>query len=100
MTLSNHQKIINLKKAIELLFRQNNNLAIKNLELKRQQEAMLNDIDKISTALNSRSTPYDFQTRPSHIIPTPNYCRSLDGNTPFRKLSNEVAESIQASKHE
>lgn len=100
------QKITQLSEQYNLVINQNNELHACNQQLLRQHEAHETEllIMKKTMQINGFKP---FESKHSNEVidvkqpkpqATKNHYKSLDGNTPFRKLSNEIAESLQAQR--
>lgn len=99
-------QITNLAEKYKLVIEQNNELHACNQQLLRQHEAHETEllIMKKTMQINGFKP---FESKHSNEVidvkqpkpqATKNHYKSLDGNTPFRKLSNEIAESLQAQR--
>jgi hypothetical protein len=99
-------QIASLSEKYDLVIEQNNELHACNQQLLRQHEAHETEllIMKKTMQINGFKP---FESKNSNEVinvdqvkpqATKHYYKSLDGNTPFRKLSNEIAESLQAQR--
>jgi hypothetical protein len=100
------KKIASVSEKYDLVIEQNNELHACNQQLLRQHEANETEllIMKKTMQINgfkpfeSKHSNKVIDVRQPKPQATKNHYKSLDGNTPFRKLSNEIAESLQAQR--